>query len=229
VSLTNAAVSVLQSFEYLKHRMPEITVISTCADLDRFKPLSIDKRGKGFVLGYVGTVGTWYLFDEVLYCFSLLLLVRPDAKILIVNRSEHDYIHERLIARRIPETSVEVIMVTHAEVPRQMARMDAGIFFIKPVFSKLASAPTKLAEFLGCGIPCLGNTGVGDMAEVLEAEKVGVALTSFTENSMKSALSKLLLLAEEPDIRNNCVKAAQKHFSLKNGVSKYENIYLQLR
>ena len=30
-------------------------------------------------------------------------------------------------------------------------------------YSRVACAPTKLAEYLGCGVPCLGSAGVGDM------------------------------------------------------------------
>jgi hypothetical protein len=106
--------------------------------------------------------------------------------------------------------------------------MDAGIFFIKPVFSKQASAPTKLGEFLGCGIPCLGNAGVGDMAEVLESDRVGVAVKSFDEVSLHDGLSRLLGLCADPEVSSRCVAAAQRHFSLDEGVARYERIYSSL-
>jgi glycosyltransferase involved in cell wall biosynthesis len=228
VSLTHAAVTEMQRFPYLQGRMPPVTVIPTCADLARFKPLQRAGDATGFVLGYVGTVGTWYLFDEVAACFAQLLRVRPDARFLVVNRGEHAYIHERLAAAGVPAAAVELTTVTHAEVPRQMARMDAGVFFIKPVLSKQASAPTKLAEFLGCGIPCLGNAGVGDMAEVLEGEGVGVALKSFDEAALANGLQALLQLAADPATRARCVAAAQKHFSLDEGVRRYAAVYEQL-
>ena len=47
--------------------------------------------------------------------------------------------------------------------------------------AKIASAPTKLAEYLGCGVPCLGNVGVGDMEAILEGEgglPIGVQLVA---------------------------------------------------
>ena len=228
VSLTHAAVHEMAHFEYLQGNTPPVTVIPTCADLARFKPLPRDGVGDGFVLGYVGTVGTWYLFDETVSCFVQLLRLRPDARFLIVNRGEHAYIQARLIAAGVPDTKVELIAATHAEVPRQMARMDAGVFFIKPVYSKQASAPTKLAEFLGCGIPCLSNAGVGDMAEVLEGDQVGVALDAFDEVSMIDGLRRLLELATDPCTTDRCVAAAQKLFSLDEGVARYCSIYEQL-
>jgi glycosyltransferase involved in cell wall biosynthesis len=228
VSLTHAAVAEMQRFQYLQGRMPPVTIIPTCADLANFKPTSRARETAGFVLGYVGSAGTWYLFDEVAACFAELLRLRPDARILIVNRGEHTYIRDRLSAAGVPAASVELTSVTHAEMPQQIARMDAGIFFIRPVFSKQASAPTKLAEFLGCGVPCLGNAGVGDMAEVLEGERVGVALRACDQASLSAGLARLFALAEEPTIVARCVAAAQKHFSLDEGVRRYAAVYRQL-
>ncbi len=228
VSLTHAAVREIQRFDYLQGRLPAITVIPTCANLTHFKPLPREHTRGNLVLGYVGTVGTWYLFDEVARCFALLLTLRPDARFLIVNRNEHAYIRDRLDLAGIPYSSVELIAATHAEVPKQMSRMDAGVFFIKPVFSKQASAPTKLAEFLGCGIPCLSNAGVGDMAEVLEGDQVGVAIKAFDDESMLAALHQLIKLVVDQKTSARCVASAQRHFSLDEGLRLYEKIYQTL-
>lgn len=225
VSLTHAAVHEMQQFDYLRGHMPPVTVIPTCADLSRFAPQQRQRVTPGFVLGYVGSAGTWYLFDAVVACFAQLLRMRSEAKFLIVNRGEHAWIRERLAAAHVPDAAVELTSATHADVPHQMARMDAGVFFIKPAFSKQASAPTKLAEFLGCGIPCLGNAGVGDMAQVLEGERVGVALAALDEASVTTGLNRLLALAADPCTTARCVAAAHKHFSLEEGVRRYAQIY----
>lgn len=228
VSLTQAAVKEMQRFPYLTERIPPVTVIPTCADLARFKPAAKVAKDNGFVLGYVGSAGTWYLFDEVVACFAELLRIRPDARFLIINRGEHEFIRDRLMAAGVSLEAVELRSATHAEVPAQISRMDAGVFFIKPVFSKQASAPTKLAEFLGCGVPCLGNAGVGDMAQVLEGEAVGVALSSFDAASLKAGLQQLVDLVNDPATAARCVAAAQKHFSLDEGVRRYSEVYQQL-
>jgi len=228
VSLTRAAVLEMKRFDYLRGRMPPVTVIPTCADLTCFKPLPRNNASDGFVLSYVGTVGTWYLFDETVACFAELLRLRPDSRFLIINRGEHAFIRARLAAAGLADAAVELTTATYSEVPSQMARMDAGIFFIKPVFSKQASAPTKLAEFLGCGIPCLSNAGVGDMADVLEGEGVGIALTSFDEASINAGLQRLLRLVADPNTQARCVAVAHNHFSLSEGVARYRSIYERL-
>jgi glycosyltransferase involved in cell wall biosynthesis len=113
-------------------------------------------------------------------------------------------------------------------MPSLMARMSAGIFFIKPTFSKQASAPTRLGEFLGCGIPCLSNKGVGDMAEVLITNRVGIVIPSFNQASLNEGLLQLLSLCADSHISDRCVVAAKKHFSLDEGVARYEQIYSAL-
>ncbi|MBD7988321.1 glycosyltransferase [Luteimonas sp. Sa2BVA3] len=224
VSLTHAGVTEMAGFDYLQDRAPPMSVIPTCADLARFSPVA-DSKDEPFTLGYVGSAGTWYLFDAAVAAFGVVRRLRPDARFLIINRDAHAYIRERLDAARVPEDAVELMQASHTEVPAQMRRMHAGVFFIKPVFSKQASAPTKLAEFLGCGIPCLSNTGVGDMAQVLVGDRVGVAVDAMDPAGLESGVSALLDLCGEQDVAERCVASARRHFSLDEGVKRYRTIY----
>ena len=72
------------------------------------------------------------------------------------------------------------------------------------------------------------GTGVGDMAEILEAERVGVALNAFDDASLRSGLERLIELTRDPDIRARCVAAARRHFSLDEGVARYRAVYRSL-
>ena len=232
VSLTHAGVREMVRFDYLADRQPPFTVIPTCADLNRFRPAAERQPARaagGFTLGYVGSAGTWYLFDVVAACFKQLVKLRPEARLLVINRGEHAYIQQVLAAAGVPAAAVELRSADHAQMPAQMARMDAGIFFIRPVFSKQASAPTKLAELLGCGIPCLANAGVGDMAQILEGERVGVALRGFDAADLDAGLRRLLALCNEPQLAARCAATAQRHFSLDEGVARYRHIYQELQ
>jgi len=96
------------------------------------------------------------------------------------------------------------------------------------VFPKVASAPTKLGEFLGCGVPCLGNADVGDMGVILEEEKVGVALTAFNDKSMREAVERMLELAATQGIGPRCRAVAERRFSLNGGAQAYDRVYREL-
>ena len=227
VSLTHAGIAEIKKFPYLQGVNKKFEVIPTCANLDLFQPYS-NSANDNFVLGYVGSVGTWYLFDEVLRTFKSLCKVKNDSRLLIINRGEHSFIRERISSMNIDEYRVEIKSVEHKHVPTEISRMDAGIFYIKPVFSKKASAPTKFGEFLGCGIPCIGNAGVGDTESILDGMGVGVALRGFSEEEHDAGVITLLKLLDDSSVSQRCVKVAQEIFSLEKGVESYNQIYQQL-
>ena len=66
------------------------------------------------------------------------------------------------------------------------------------------------------------------MAEILESEQVGVAVNDFSLKSIHAGLISLFDLVETPGIQGRCVAAAQKHFSLDEGVRRYSQVYLSL-
>lgn len=228
VTLTHASKIVIENFPYLAGRPhAPVTVISTCADLDRFTPGDAGPPDH-FTLGYLGSIGTWYMFDEVLSCFRLLRERRPDARLLVVNRNEQELVVRMAEEAGIPASVIEVTTANHQQVPEMIRRMSAGAAIIRPVFSKIASAPTKLAEYLGCGVPCLGNVGVGDMEAILEGEGAGVALRQFTEAERINVVDRLILLSEAKDTAARCRKVALRHFSVTEGANSYRAIYREL-
>lgn len=227
VTLTHNSAKDIASFEYLQGRGLKLDVIPTCADLDRFAPQA-DISPEGFTLGYLGSVGTWYMFDEVLACFKLIAARRPDARLLVVNRKEQDFIRAKIAEHGIDQALCEITSADHKDVPAQVARMSVGAAIIKPVYSKTASAPTKLAEYLGCGVPCLGNVGVGDMDDILEGQRTGVALDGFTADDLQQGVDRLFTLLEDDTLAERCRDVAMRLFSLEGGAADYRRIYQSL-
>jgi glycosyltransferase involved in cell wall biosynthesis len=228
VTLTNASAKEIKSFPYLSGRVPPISVIPTCADLNRFCPGEPKALGT-FVMGYLGSVGSWYLFDRALECFKALRQIQPDPRMYIVNRSEHDLIRDSIDRAGIELSLVDVQAADHEEVAPLVRGMSVGVALIKPAYSKIASAPTKLAEYLGCGVPCLGNAGVGDMEEILEGEGVGIVLTDFSEKTVTEGMKRLVELVGNPETAGRCREVATRLFSLNKGVERYRQIYEGMR
>lgn len=221
VSLTHAAVRELETWG---EPLPPISVIPTCADLERFAPASSTRSGP-LVLGYVGSAGTWYRFDAVVRAFVALRRLEPDARLLIVNRGQHELIRAELAKAEVPLEAVELVALSHADVPAAVRRMDLGVFFYQPSPSRVACAPTKLGELLGCGVPCITNTGVGDSADVLSRHGVGVAIEQFDEVSIEAAIRGSLRLVRDSRVSLRCVEAAHEEFSLVNGTEHYHRVY----
>lgn len=228
ITLTEASRSEIEHFSYMASRShAPISVITTCADLDRFH-LEPDRRQDAFVLGYVGAVGTWHRFDDVLACFVELQRHRPEARLLVVNRNEHEVVKAALDRSNLPDDCVELVAADFAAMPSIIAQMSAGAAIRMATYSQIACAPTKVAEYLGCGIPCIANRGVGDVTQILEESRVGVVLRDFSEVERRRAVIELLALCEEPGIAQRCREVAERRFSLEGGVAEYGAIYRTL-
>jgi glycosyltransferase involved in cell wall biosynthesis len=227
VTLTRASQGEILNFDYLREAPPPISVIPTCADLDRFTIQGALQRDP-FVLGYVGSVGTWYLLDEMLRFFLLLRRALPGTKLLVVNRNEQRLIRERAKLAGLEEADIEILAADHADVPRHIVRMTAGMALYKPSYSRVACAPTKLAEYLGCGVPVIGSVGVGDVSEIIGGARVGIVLHHYSDEAIRSGVASLLALVDEAEIQARCRKTAVELFSLAAGTSAYDSIYRQL-
>jgi glycosyltransferase involved in cell wall biosynthesis len=223
LTLTHASIPAVEAIRGKPSASP-LEAISTYADLDLFQPQPALAPAQ-FTLGYVGSIGTWYLFDDVLEFFRLIAQRRPDARLLVVNRLEQDLVRARIVAAGIEPDRLELTSADHRHVPDLIARMTVGAAIIMPVFSKIASAPTKLAEYLGCGVPCLGNRGVGDMEEILEGERTGVVLEDLSASAKQRGIERLFKLLEDPDLASRCRHVAERRFSLEQGVATYRRIY----
>jgi glycosyltransferase involved in cell wall biosynthesis len=233
VSLTRAGVDEMRRFDYLQDHMPVFEVITTCTDIEHFRRLPDNLQGDSessgkFTVGYVGSATYSYLFDEVLECFKLLRELKPCARLLVLNRGEHAFIRARLVHHGMNDECVELRAVDFKELPSEISRMDASIFFIRQVYAKIASAPTKLGELLACGVPCLSNAGVGDMTAILEGERVGIVVNGFGRADFCEALPNFLKLVQDLDVRTRCRNAAERHLSLAHGVRAYARMYEEL-
>jgi len=229
VSLTQAGVREIEKFPYMAGQDFPCSVIPTCTNMELFdlKPC-VEVKQKNLTVGVVGTVGTWNLFDEVLRCFLQISAKTPNTRLLIVNRNEHEFIHKKLREFDISENQVEIVTASYAEVAGYMACMDFGLFFIKPVFSKKASAPTKLGEFLACGIPCLTNAGVGDVDDILQSSRTGVCIEEFSPLAFDDAYAQIAQLLAEDGLAERCRQTAEQYFSLEQGIAGYRRIYAEL-
>ena len=125
VTLTHASAREFENWPVFAARNPPLAVIPTCADLDRFR-LEPEPPMEPFVFGYVGSVGTWYLFDETVKLFLALARRRPEARMLIINRSEHETIREILARHGVSPDRFEIAAAEHRDVAKQIARMHAA-------------------------------------------------------------------------------------------------------
>lgn len=170
-----------------------INVIPCCADMDHFTLTSAaDKQkgrkilglpGDGLVLSYLGSVGAWYMLDEMLELFAAVKKKYTEAKFLFITHSRPSMILDRISKYGISAADLVIKEANRQEVPVFTKASDINISFIKPVFSKLASSPTKLGEVLAMGIPVIVNSGVGDVEQVVNESGGGIIIHNFQKKN----------------------------------------------
>ena len=66
------------------------------------------------------------------------------------------------------------------------------------------------------------------MAQILREDHVGIAVDSLGSDEIRAGVQKLLVLLDDPEVRERCVDVAQRYFSLDEGVRRYRRIYESL-
>jgi glycosyltransferase involved in cell wall biosynthesis len=214
---------------------PPISVIPCCVDYDAFPAVTEKRRSEARrllgiaphtrVAAYLGSFGSWYMVDEMMDFFRVQRERHPDSIFLIVSREPADQILAVAQAHGIASDRLIVRPAARDEVPKLVAAADYGLFFIKPVFSKKASSPTKMGEFLALELPIVTNGNVGDVARIVEESGAGVVVAGFDKDAYRSALDTLDTL--KPDMER-WRSVARRWFDLGTGVDRYAAIYLSL-
>lgn len=211
-----------------------ISVIPCCADMDYFnyetipaiaksdirKQLGITEQTK--VLGYSGSVGTWYMLPEMIRFFKAFQEKFQDSKFVFLTRDSPSHILQEAEKNGLKESDLIIRAVNRAEMAAHLAVFDYSVFFILPSFSKQASSPTKQGELMGMGIPVICNAGVGDTEEIVKRLPSGVVLYGFSDTEMQQALDQCLV--QEFD-REKIRHEGQFFYGLNEGVNSYTRIY----
>lgn len=226
VSLTHAAIDYLtEVYPHLDRN--KFSSITTCVDLERFQSLnSLSKEKK---LGTMGTViSGWYKLDWLFRTFKIQLQLDSNSEFKIVTRDSVEYLRKLASKYDIHESKLEIISSEPKDIAYNISDLKVGLLYFTQGISKIGSAPTRMGEFLACGIPVIGNRGVGDMAQIIEDFNVGVVLESDDDESILKALIKLDKLYEDENLIKRCQDTAATYFSVEKGSEKYRQIYKKI-
>ncbi len=215
----------------------KISVIPCCADLDFFDYNKINLVDKTQtkqqldiapatrVLSYLGSLGGWYMTDEMLDFFAVLQKSIPETVFLFITHDNKEQIISKAAQKGIDSNAIRVIPASRNEVPGYLSISDWSIFFIKDLYSKKASSPTKQGEIMAMGIPILCND-IGDTGNIITRSKSGAVISQFDTSEYKRIASTMddLLQLEKKHIRESAVH----YFDLQTGVEKYKKAYQQI-
>jgi glycosyltransferase involved in cell wall biosynthesis len=177
---------------------------------------------------YAGSVGTVYLLGEMLDFYLYARERFSEARLLLLTPGDQRRVAKELGGRRLQAPWVTHRAADHSEIPGCLARARVGLAFYRNGYSRMATCPTKVGEYLACGLPVVVNEGVGDLDDIVPSAGVGVVVRSLTERAYRRALDELDALLADPQLSARCRRVATEHFSLAQGAEKYGKIYERL-
>lgn len=228
ISLTHAAVAYLKSEYPAELKNQRLVVIPTCADLNRFTPAAEKRRGPT-VHGCIGTIlSGWFRTDWLASWMRVVAGRDPATEFEVVTRDDASRVRATLDPVNELGGRLNIGPRPSEDMPDAVRGHDVSVMFFTSGLSKLGSAPTRLAEVLGCGLPVVTNEGVGDVADIVRKHKVGVIVEGASVAQMEAAFDALQILMQDLDLPARCRATSETVFSLERGTEAYRDIYASI-
>lgn len=233
VTLTEKIWPAIKDWKGLQGRAVIHEVVPCCIDLELFRfsqsnrervraELNLQDR---FVLVYSGSIGGWYLTDKTADFFVALLKRKPQGHFLWLTGGDQGLIEKLMSERGINPNQFTVRKVAPAEVAGYLSAADAGIAFYKPTFSRMATSPVKVSEYLACGLPVIVNAGVGDSDTFVANQKVGAVVKDFNEGEYEQTFKTIESLLAG-DVQERARAVAENFFDVRIiGLERYARLY----
>jgi len=234
VCLTYAAEKIIKQWPEYREDIP-LEVIPCSADLQLFDPARIGEAKKNelrrelnivpedFIVSYLGSVGGWYLTDEMMRFCKVLSNRKPATKFLFISPHRHDDIVKAAALSGLSPDKIITKKAGRQDVPALLSLSDYSIFFIKPCYSKQSSSPTKHGEIMAMGIPLITNSGVGDVEEIVKRYDSGIVVERFDDASFAAAADDVV--SGQNYDAGRIRQGAQEFYSLEAAIEKYSRIY----
>ena len=208
--------------------LPKASVIPTCVDLGRFVPADNpeelrDRLGvaSGPVIIYIGSLSTWYLAELTLRVGGEF--VRRTGGSFVVLTQEVEYVRD--LGERL-DVHPLVDSVEYGRVPDWIAMADVGLALVRPDHAKRASAPTKVGEYLACGLAVAATAGVGDLNDHFEGSDVAITVSPSEEP--ERIVDRVLEALETTDRVAKARALAETHYDLQTAVEGFAALYRSL-
>lgn len=144
-----------------------------------------------FVIVYVGSFGGWYPTDKIMDFYEAAKRFIPSSFAMVLTKTTID-IKGELLKRGYSEEDMIVTPVNPADIPSYVCAADVALSFRHAGYSAKAASPTKIAEYLACGVPVISNKGIGDVDDLITRNGVGALLDDYSDASYRKAFEEVI-------------------------------------
>ena len=158
--------------------------------------------------------------------FNKLAEINQNSTFEIISQDDSKVIRSLVDPENVLGRRLKIYSCFPQDVPNAIKNHSISTMFYKGgEVSELGRSPTRLAEVLACGIPVVINRGVGDVADIVTQNRVGIVLDGIDALSISNAIDNLHSLYLNEGIHRRCRDTAEKIFSLEFGIDNYRKAY----
>lgn len=167
------------------------------------------------VLIYPGKLGDLYIKREIAVLCGALKQIEPQFYFMLLTAWHRDELLQWLCEEGVDEADVFIGRVPYHEMPAYLSAADLGLVGIAGFPSRVYCSPTKVGEYLLCGLPFIVQRNTGDDDALVQANRTGVVIDEFSRGPVLKEASKLreLLSESKESLRARCRGAALHHRS----------------
>ena len=140
---------------------------------------------------YIGTLAKRRCLDIIVKAFSLVKKEVKNAKLLMVGYGSGKEELEKLsMDLNLEKNIIFIEKIPYKNIPKYICLADIGLSPVPPSDYYKMSSPTKMLEYMACGIPVIGNREIMDMKNVISKSNGGI-LVDFNVKSFSSGMIRL--------------------------------------
>jgi len=225
---------------HLRDKYPDfnvkINVIPCAVDTERFffnEKIREEMRQRNqltnkLIFLYIGDLENYQLLPEMCRLFIEIKKQEPGSFFLILALGDHARFRDLLTAHGILEEDYRISFVSHNEIPKYIMMADIGLLLRKNISINNVASPTKLGEYLACGVPVIATPYIGDIKELFNKNKIGF----FTKLDSKTNKELYTFIKDVQENRKTwayrCARVAKDKLSWKKYGQKIISIYREI-
>jgi hypothetical protein len=199
----------------------KINIIPTFTNFKKFKHNKKKTPSNKIIFGYVGNVGMNYEFEKVINFFEKFNKINSEWKLIVAN---NEITEIPLINSLLFKNKIKLKKINFTDMNNFYSKIDVGIYFLKKVFSKKSSCPTKLGELIATNTPFITNSGIGDINKIFLNLKVNEFLIDKINESKLAKINKKILRIKNRNLIYNSRSELKNFFCQNINLNKYLSI-----
>ena len=143
-------------------------------DLDAFKPQKKNYAHVEHQIIYAGNLGSAQNLKILISAMEILATRNPDIKLLIIGGGEEEEVLKKMVQRLRLKNVIFLGKKSRDEIPDYLARSSIGIVALGAQKSLYYAIPTKLFEYMACGLPIIAYGASIEVHRILKKSNAGI-------------------------------------------------------